>query len=217
MNLLDMLFLKNTEVDMSILAENLFYSLDDYSNFGNKGNFLYRTKLYEEYSKLEYITKNLGEKHKEIKAIIKANDKSYFIRIVIDDRDLIYDILIYSITNEIDYAKYKRIFFTGNEIALDDYLNSIKDTIAAVENNTLLLIKNENSFLVNLGFEDWDFKNKHNNDLNSVIKENISKYIINKEAIKGSFTFIKNGNDKIMLNIEFTPYSFNDKLFYIIK
>ena len=65
------------------------------------------------------------------------------------------------------------------------------------------LIYNEKKFTLRIGYEDWDYKNKCLNNLcNSIIDLNPLNDF-NKMDFKKEYTFIKNGGEKVKLNLEF--------------
>lgn len=217
MNIVDELFNKEVPINIDIFATNLFYSYDEYSFVGRNLEALNNIKQ-DKYEITKYVSTNIGEGYIEQKAIIDLFTKKIFARVVIDDRNLIVDILLYSINNNDDLEKYIRIFFPNNSIELDDYLDNAKGAVCLYKNNILTLVKNEDELLAKLGFEGWDYKNKHQNSLNDSIT-NIDKLILllnEKNDLIYQANCVKNGLDKVDLELKFTYHYFQND-FYIIE
>ncbi len=207
-NILDMLFVKNKNLDIKAFR-NLFYSSDKSSFAGFEIDKLRENKLYDNYEILKELKIEIGEKHKEFKAFIKLKDNKYFIRILKDNDDKAYDILIYLINNDNDYNKYDRIFFPKG-ITIPDALNKINKCIIYVDNN-VNIVKNEGMFSSHLGYEDWDYKNKCLNKIDSSCIENILNDFKNNDFI-GVYSFKTNSSNIIKLKISFKYY---DGFYYI--
>ena len=68
-NILDMLFIKNIELDRQ-LFRNLYYSSNKSSFAGFDYDIICENKLYDNYLILKQYISNIGEHHKEYKAFI---------------------------------------------------------------------------------------------------------------------------------------------------
>jgi len=161
---LDMLFIKNINLDKSCFR-NLFYSSEKSSFAGFDIDKLLENKIYDNYEIIKEYEDFIGEKHKEYKAFIKLDNLKCFIRILKDNDDKIYDILIYLINNEDEYIKYDNIFFP-KKINIPQSLLNFNKCIIYVDNH-VNIIKNEGLFSNYLGYEDWDYKNKILNRIDS--------------------------------------------------
>ena len=186
--LLDMLFIKNINIDKDIFL-NLYFSFDKISFVGINDGMFDVLKKYDSYEIIKQRDSEIGERHHEYKSIIKTLDYNYFVRIISDYRDLVYDILVYSIT---DYEKIERIFFPNMDL-IPDYLIKLNKPIIKVDNH-VNLIYNHLAFTILLGYEDWDYKNKCLNrlDVSSIDESFISKF--NNNDLKGEFIFKTNGD-----------------------
>ena len=195
-----MLFIKNEKLDRDLFRA-LFYSFDNDCFAGFDKEILLKHQIYSSYKILKERITKIAENHNEYKYFIEVGNLKLFVRIISDYEDLVYDILIYSILDEALYKKYDRIFFP-NILIIPNELENINKTIILKENNHIRLIKNEGIFLKYLGYEDWDFKNKCDNNLEMVTKSNILVLFNNKD-FSGKFIFKKNGGELIELFISF--------------
>lgn len=211
-----MIFQKDYEFPTNLISPSLYYSYDETSSIGANIEIISKLKIYDSFETEKYIFKELGEGYKEIKAIINC-DKKLFVRIIINDENLIYDILIYTISSNDLYDKYCRIFFSERKIDLGE-LSNISDSLLLFENNDLIFVKNSSVFLKYIKFEDWDFANKHSNKLNYVISEydKLLTSLNNKKDFKENIELIANGGDKINLTVSFI-YKKHNNDFYIVR
>lgn len=207
-NILDMLFIKNIKLDRQ-LFRNLYYSSNKSSFAGFNYDIICENKLYDNYLILKQYISNIGEYHKEYKAFIQLSNTKYFIRILEDNDNKIYDILMYLINNEEEYNKYDKIFFP-KLINIPKSYENINKPIIYVDNH-INIIKNEGLFSSYLGYEDWDYKNKCLNMIDVSCLDNIISDFNNKSFTK-SYNFKKNGGDIIRLNISFI---YLDGFYYI--
>ncbi len=198
-NILDMLFLKNVKLDKSVFR-NMYYSSDKSSFAGMDLNILSENKKYDKYEILKDILKDIGECHQEYMAFIKLKDKTYFIRILKDNDQKIYDILMYLINDSKDLKKYDSIFFK-DYIKIPKELEDINKTIIYI-NNHINIIKNAKYFTSYLGYEDWDYKNKCLNMIDVSLTKNVIDDFKNQDFIN-VYEFVTNGKELIKLKIEF--------------
>lgn len=206
MDILNQLFIKNYKFRKNDYS-NLYYSYDNESFVGFNLAIINKNKIYQKYNILRELFKILNEGYKEYKAIIELEDKKLFIRIIFDDRNLVMDILIYSIKNDEEYRKYNRIFFV-EEVKLPDELKDESNTLLCLKNNHIFIVKNGDSFLQLLGFEEWDFKNKFLNELDSImINKNIIDKFINKESFIEEYEFMTNGFGNVKIKCEFKYFA----------
>lgn len=167
-NILDMLFIKNILIDKSKFNA-LYFSSDNYSFSGFNDDIFIINKNYESYNIIESMESLIGEKHHEYKYIINALGDKFFIRILSDDRNLIYDILIYSLKD--NYELINKVFFTKKDVLPDIIIKSTKPIIKI--DNGVKLIKNHKEFVKYLGYQDWDYENKCQNRLDYSTNDNI--------------------------------------------
>ncbi len=207
-NILDMLFIKNIKVNRSVFR-NLYYSSDKSSFAGFDIDLLCENKKYDRYEVIKSMIHEIGEYHKEYKAFISLKDILYFIRILKDNDDTVYDILMYKINNNDEYDKYERIFLS-NINTLPKSLNVLNKCILIV-NDHVNIIKNEGLFSNYLGYEDWDYKNKCQNMIDFSCIDNIIDDF-NKCDFVNVYTFKKNGGELIKLRISF---KYLDGYYYI--
>nr|MCR5350300.1 hypothetical protein [Acholeplasmatales bacterium] len=139
------------------------------------------------------------ENHNEYKYILELENKKVFVRIVSDYNDLVYDIIIYSINDDNDFNKYKRIFFP-NILTLSDDIKNMGYPVLYVDDK-INLVYNEKLFTLRIGYEDWDYKNKCLNNLCNSIEDLNPLSDFNKTDFKKTYTFIKNGGEKIKLDL----------------
>ena len=198
--ILDMLFIKNEKLDRELFRA-LFYSFDNDCFAGFDKDIILKHQIYDSYKILKERITKIAENHNEYKYFIEVGNQRLFVRIISDYEDMVYDILIYSILDEALYKKYDRIFFP-NILIIPNELENMNKTIILKDDNHIKLIKNEGLFLKYLGYEDWDFKNKCDNNLEMATKSNILVLFNNKD-FSGKFIFKKNGGELIELFISF--------------
>lgn len=184
--LIDMLFIKNIEIKKDIFL-TLYFSYDDLSFVGFNKNSISVLKKYDNYEIIKKRDTEIGEKHHEIKYIIKTIDKMYFIRTLSDYRNLIYDILIYTVK---DLNKINNIFFPEIEKIPDELIKLNKIIIKKEED--VKLVYNHSMFTNLLGYEDWDYKNKCLNKLDYSCTDDNFINLFNKTDFKGNFKFVTN-------------------------
>lgn len=197
-NIIKMLFVRNYELDKSVFR-NLYYSSFKSSFAGFELDLLIENKKYLDYKLIKSVQNNIGEYHIEYKAIIKFIDLDVFVRILKDNDGYIYDILIYKINDLNDFNKYDRIFFR-KEIELPQKLKNLDKCILYIDNN-VNIVKNVSLFSNYLGYEDWDYKNKCCN----MIDSSTNDLIINdfrKRDFKKKYKFKKNGGEFINLILD---------------
>jgi hypothetical protein len=199
--ILDMLFIKNEKLDRDLFRA-LFYSFDNDCFAGFYKEILLKHQIYDSYKILKERITKIAENHNEYKYFIELDDKKLFIRIISDYEDMIYDILIYSILDNDTYNKYDRIFFP-DLFKIPDKFNDVNNPIIYVDNKNAKLIKNIDNIISYLGYEDWDYKNKHDNNLEASIKDKDFIKLFCKDNFDGVFDCIKNGGDIIKLLIAF--------------
>ena len=207
-NILDMLFIKNVELDKDKFR-NLYYSSDKSNFAGFNIEIIEEYKKFNEYEVIQDIINNIGEYHKEYKGFILLDKNKYFIRILEDNDSKIYDIMIHKLKNEEEYDKYNRIFFP-KKIIIPNELKNINKSIIYVDNH-VNIIKNEGLFSNYLGYEDWDYKNKCLNMIDVSTSDNIIDDFKNKDFNK-EYIFKKNGGDLIKLKLFIKYY---DGFYYI--
>ena len=196
-NILDMLFIKDINLDKTVFR-NLYYSSNKSSFAGFELNKLKENKNYNQYEILKEIINDIGVKHKEYKAFIKLDNIIYFIRILKDNDEKIYDILMYLIKNKEEYDKYDNIFFP-NIIQIPNSLKNINKCILYI-NDHINMVKNSDLFVKYLGYEDWDYKNKCLNMIDVSCEEKILNDF-NKKDFNNIYTFKKNGGEEIKLEL----------------
>lgn len=199
--LLDMLFLKNEIINKNIFRA-LYYSFDEYCFAGFDLDIFSLNKKYDKYKILKERKTKLAENHNEYKYFIELDDKKLFIRIISDYEDMVYDILIYSVLDNDTYDKYDKIFFP-DLFKIPDKFNDVNNPIIYVDNKNAKLIKNIDNIISYLEYEDWDYKNKHDNNLEASIKDKDFIKLFCKDNFDGVFDCIKNGGDIIKLLIAF--------------
>ena len=196
-NILDMLFIKDVVVDKNVFR-NLYYSSDKSSFAGFDMKLLCENKKYDKYEVFKSMIHEIGEYHKEYKSFIKLIDKLYFIRILKDNDDKVYDILMYIVNNDTEYNKYERIFLS-QIINIPKEIEELNKCVLLI-NDHVNIIKNEGLFSKYLGYEDWDYKNKCQNMIDFSCVDNIIDNF-NKNDFIGIYTFKKNGGDLIKLKV----------------
>ena len=207
-NILDMLFLKDVKLDR-LCFRNLYYSSNKSSFAGFDYDIICENKLYDKYEILKEYMSNIGEYHKEFKAFIKLDNNTYFIRILEDNDNKIYDILMYTANKKEEYDKYDRIFFP-KIITIPKSYDNINKPIIYVDNH-INIVKNEGLFSSYLGYEDWDYKNKCLNMIDVSCLDNIITDFNGKSFTK-SYNFKKNGGDIIRLKLSI---NYLDNFYYI--
>lgn len=211
MNYIDILFNKNIPLNKNNFI-NLYYSYDDISFVGYDEEILLKNKKYDSIKPEIEVETAIGEKHKEYKAILNL-DELVFLRVIINQADQIYDVLIYSIKDEQTYMKYKNIFFK-DILILPEELNNEKNMIIKFIDEHVKIIKNSSAFIHHLGYEDWDYRNKLLDNLDmSVNDANFINDINQNTTFTKTYEFRKNGLDIIKLTCEFTWHNG----YYIIK
>lgn len=211
--ILDMLFLKDTKFDRS-LFNALYYSYEKDSFAGFDLDILFKTKIYDSYEILKERHTLIAENHHEYKYFIKLDKKIIFIRIISDYIDIVYDIMIYDIKDDDMFNKFNNIFFP-NILELPKSLDNINKTILYINDNHINLVKNEKLFVSYLGYEDWDYKNKCLNMLETSIRDcdNYLDDFKNKDFIK-IYNFMTNGSNVIKLKLYI---KYLDGFYYIDK
>ena len=208
--LLDLLFIKNTKINRNMFNA-LYYSYESDSFAGFDTNILLKNQKYDSYEILKERHTKIAENHNEYKYFIKLDNKKIFIRIISDYNDIIYDIMIYNMTDDNTYNKFNKIFFP-NIINIPKSLDNINKAIIYVDDIHINLIKNEKLFVSYLGYEDWDYKNKCLNMLDSsIINENPLADFKKEDFIK-TYEFKMNGLNNISLKCEF---KYKDGFYYI--
>ena len=205
-----MLFIKNEKLDRDLFRA-LFYSFDNDCFAGFDKEILLKHQIYSSYKILKERITKIAENHNEYKYFIELDNLKLFVRIISDYEDLVYDILIYSINDNLLFEKYDRIFFPSL-LSVPKELENINKTIILKENNHIRLIKNEGIFLKYLGYEDWDFKNKCENNLEMAVKDSNFINLFNNKDFSGKFIFKKNGGELIEL---FVSFKFINNFYYI--
>ena len=195
--ILDMIFVKNVEVNRNVFR-NLYYSSDKSSFAGFDIDLLCENKKYDKCEILKSMIHEIGEYHKEYKAFIKLSDILYFIRILKDNDDKVYDILMYKVNNDDEYNKYERIFLSQIN-NLPKTLIDLNKCILSI-NEHVNIIKNEGLFSKYLGYEDWDYKNKCQNMIDFSCEDNILNDFKKNDFVK-DYIFKKNGGELIKLRI----------------
>ena len=203
-----MIFVKNVEVNRNVFR-NLYYSSDKSSFAGFDIDLLCENKKYDKYEILKSMIHEIGEYHKEYKAFIKLSDILYFIRILKDNDDKVYDILMYKVNNDDEYNKYERIFLSQIN-NLPKSLIDLNKCILSI-NEHVNIIKNEGLFSKYLGYEDWDYKNKCQNMIDFSCENNILNDFNKNDFVK-DYTFKKNGGEYIKLRISI---KYLDEYYYI--
>ena len=203
--ILDMLFIKNEKLDRDLFRA-LFYSFDNDCFAGFDKEILLKHQIYSSYKILKERITKIAENHNEYKYFIELENIRLFVRIISDYEDMVYDILIYSINNDSLYEKYDRIFFP-NLLVIPKELENLNKTIILKEDNHIKLIKNEGIFLKYLGYEDWDFKNKCDHNLDMAATDSNFINLFNNKDFSGKFIFKKNGGELIELNISFKYFN----------
>ena len=196
-NILDVLFIKNILIDKSKFNA-LYFSSDNYSFSGFNDDIFIINKNYESYNIIESMESLIGEKHREYKYIINALGDKFFIRILSDDRNLIYDILIYSLKD--NYELINKVFFTKKDVLPDIIIKSTKPIIKI--DNGVKLIKNHKEFVKYLGYQDWDYENKCQNRLDYSTNDNIINDFKGISFIN-NYLFKKNDDALIDLLLKF--------------
>ncbi len=164
---LDIVLLKNVDIVESDLSSSLYLSYDNISALRKEYmDVLNVLKIYNSYEIIDTNNKELSEGYDEEKYIVNVGNKLLFIRIVTTFNTL-YDLLVYTID---DIEKIKRIFFSDKQFVMtDEILKKLEGTKARV----LLDLSKDGYFFINaneafynlIKFEDWDYKNKHQNQL----------------------------------------------------
>ena len=206
--ILDYLFLKEVDIAKEIFR-NLYYSSEISSFAGFDITLLCENKNYDNYDILKEISSTIGERHIEYKYFIKLSNKIYFVRILEDNDNKIYDILMYRADKKEEYDLYDKIFFP-KEIEIPQSLANINKPIIYIDNH-INILKNEGMFSNFLGYEDWDYKNKCLNKIDISATTDILGLFMNKD-FNETITFEKNGGDLVTLNLDF---KYLDGFYYI--
>lgn len=206
--ILDYLFLKNIDINEDIFR-NLYYSSEISSFAGFDMNLLCENKKYDKYEILKELENRIGENHIEYKYFVKLINKTYFVRILEDNDNKIYDILMYRSDKKEEYDLYNKIFFP-KEMEIPDSLNKLNKPIIYVDNHVTIL-KNEGLFSNFLGYEDWDYKNKCLNRIDVSATTTILDLFKNNDFSQ-IIDFEKNGGDLITLNLDI---KYLDGFYYI--
>lgn len=206
--ILDMLFIREKVIEKECFR-NLYYSSDKSSFAGYNYNILCENKIYDEYKIIKDVINEIGEFHKEYKAFIKLKDILYFIRILTDNDDKCYDILMYKVDSDSSYRLYDKVFFPF-KIIIPESLSNFDKCLIFV-NEHVNIIKNEGMFSKYLEYEDWDYKNKCLNMIDVSCVDNIIDDFKNKD-FKKKYCFKKNGGEKIYLELSF---KYIDGFYYI--
>ena len=114
-------------------------------------------------------------------------------------------------TDDNTYNKFNKIFFP-NIINIPKSLDNINKAIIYVDDIHINLIKNEKLFVSYLGYEDWDYKNKCLNMLDSSIINDNPLADFKKEDFIKTYEFKMNGLNNISLKCEF---KYKDGFYYI--
>lgn len=164
---LDMVLLRSINILDSDLSSSLYLSYDNISALRKEYmDVLGKLKIYDSYEIVDINNKELSEGYDEEKYIVKVDGKLLFIRIVTTFNTL-YDILVYTID---DIDKIRRIFFSDKQFLMtNEILNKLNSSKARVlldlSKDGYYFIKANEAFYNLIKFEDWDYKNKHQNQL----------------------------------------------------
>ena len=206
---LDILFIRNTKLNRA-LFNNLYYSYEKESFAGFDINLLLKNQLYSSYEVIKDRHTKIAEGHNEYKYFIKLSDKTIFVRIVSDYDDIVYDIMIYNMSNKELFDKFDRIFFP-QILEIPDSLIKLNKPVLYI-NNHINIVLNERLLVSYLGYEDWDYKNKCHNMIDLSIVDNNPLDDFKNKDLKKEYEFRTNGTSTIKLKLDI---KYKDGFYYI--
>ncbi len=215
---LDNLFLNNKDFNEEILSESFLATINGKSYLRLEyRQFLDLVKKYNNYELINERLLHVGEDYLEYNFIVKLDTDEYFYRIIYQENNKISDILVYNlISNELKI--YYENIFLQKEIELltieEKELIDNKMMVAYLkENNHFKLIYHTTKFLNLVGYEDWDYLNKHQNYLDAILLKDDFTILLNPI---NDCTITLNGQKGIInLKVKITQSINNKNIFFI--
>lgn len=179
--LIEQLFIKDKKLDTSFLHDSLYISFDEFSALRTDYmDVVKKLKKHTYYQIIKNKQSVLSEGYSQGLFIIKIESAYYFVRLILSDGKM-YDALVYSI---VDMDLILRVFFSKIEEVIPSDLNGVNEekifVIIKIVGRQYKIVKASSKFYEMIGYEDWDFANKFENNLKEIMEQELESRIVFK-------------------------------------